>query len=374
MKKCILVIFGSKSAEHDISIITGLQAIENLDEEKFRVVPIYITRKGKWLTGEKLKKIESFEDFGERGTREVCLKMGSGELLEKRSFGFKKAFKVDCAVVCNHGMNGEDGTLQGVLELSNIPYTSCGVLASSISMDKVIMKEIMRALGYPILDYGVVTKREFLEDREKAFKKLKKLGFPLIVKPSNLGSSIGINRASSKEELFDAIEVAIEYDPVVIVEKALVDFKEINCAVRGNSLRLELSRLEEPNSVGKLLDFKEKYLNFSKGRTSSPNISAKLKKEIEELSTRCYRDFRCKGVVRFDFLVEGERVYINELNSVPGSLSNYLFKESYKRHLNRLIELAEEEFVEKNSYTYSYKSVALKEYEKNRNVNKFLNK
>ena len=364
----IAVFFGGKSSEHDISIITAVQAMRALDKEKYKVVPIYITKEGKWLTGKKLYNAETFVNFEEKGLKEISLGFGKGKLLQKRFWAFKEVLSIDCALLCDHGLNGEDGTLQGALELAEIPYTSSAVLGSAVCMDKIIMKQLFQQNGFPV-PYVWLTREEFETNEEEILDRISsELTYPLIVKPANLGSSIGISRCENEEELISAIEVACKYDGRIIVENAIIALKEINCACLGYGEDIEISKLEEPISWHKLLTFKDKYLTFSKSRTSTePKISKELKLQIQSLTVKAFKTLSCSGVVRVDFLLDSEssEIYINEINSIPGSLANYLFSDHFGKLLDRLIEIGIKKFEDKKKNKLSYKSTALFEFVRN---------
>ena len=258
----IAVFFGGKSSEHDISIITALQTINAIDKEKFKIIPIYITKQGEWFTGEKLFFKQTYINFDKNGLKKVALTFGNQEILIKGLFN--KKVKIDCAVLCLHGLNGEDGTIQGALELAEIPYTSSNVLGSSICMDKIIMKQLFKQNNLPIIDYVWFTRDEFEKSKENVLKKIySSIDYPYIVKPANLGRSIGITKCECEDDLISAIEVACEYDSRIIVEKAIINLREINCACIGADDFVRTSKLEEPISWNKFLSLKDKYLNFS---------------------------------------------------------------------------------------------------------------
>ena len=239
MKKNIAVIFGGRSVEHEVSVITGIQVIENIDKEKYNVIPIYIDKEGKWFTGDSLKEFKNFKNSNLNDLQEVVLSANSGDYnlyLHPESIGlFKKKTiaEIDIIFPTIHGTNGEDGTIQGLFELMDIPYVGSGVLASSVGMDKILMKDVFKANGLPIVDYIWFYRNKWEENRDEIIKDIeKKLGYSVFVKPANLGSSIGISKAKDREGLIRAIEIAIRYDRKIIIEKQL-KIREINCAVMG---------------------------------------------------------------------------------------------------------------------------------------------
>ena len=272
MKKHVGVIFGSRSCEREVAIISAVQLMRFADPEKYDIVPVYIDEHGSWYTGEALKEIGTYKPFNpeKKGIRKVFpdLSSGSGALLylNKGSGLLAKdkleiAARIDVYIVVMHGMNGEDGTLQGLMELANIPYTSTGVTGSAVGMDKIIMKEFFRGADLPVLPGEWYTRREYAEDAPKIISDVSgKLGFPVFVKPANLGSSIGVSRADNEEELKDALELAFEYDRRVLVEKGLDKPVELNCSVLGYDDELLASPIEMPLNQDEFLDFRDKYL------------------------------------------------------------------------------------------------------------------
>ncbi len=409
-KENIAVIFGGKSAEHDISIITGLQAFANIDGKKFNAIPLYISRDGRLLYGKKLGLVETFANFDITRFNSASFCMGRPYLYiggrAKAKQGeerFKKSIKIDCAVVCCHGLNGEDGTLQGVLELSEIPFTCCTVLSSALCMDKVIMKYLLKSANILTPNFTYFEKTDYYLNSQQAIERICKDLFNIsaegfvegvdacYVKPANLGSSIGISKCKRINELEDAIEIAVNYDSKVIVEESIENATEVNCAVLGNADYQIASNLEYPKSWSEFLNFDEKYtqreeaagkvINNTKETENekvnvikTKKLSEELEKQVQEIAKKAFKIFGCRGVVRVDFLVQNEKVYLNELNSIPGSLAFYLFKEQgydFAKLLNRLIDIAKKEYEEKKSNRFSYQSNALANFSKNKNINKY---
>ena len=384
MKKHVGVIFGSRSCEREVAIISAVQLMRFADPEKYDIVPVYIDEHGSWYTGEALKEIGTYKPFNpeKKGIRKVFpdLSSGSGALLylNKGSGLLAKdkleiAARIDVYIVVMHGMNGEDGTLQGLMELANIPYTSTGVTGSAVGMDKIIMKEFFRGADLPVLPGEWYTRREYAEDAPKIISDVSgKLGFPVFVKPANLGSSIGVSRADNEEELKDALELAFEYDRRVLVEKGLDKPVELNCSVLGYDDELLASPIEMPLNQDEFLDFRDKYLggNGSKGMASLSRvlpapIEDSLKNEIEEMSKKIFRLMDCKGVVRIDYMFDrlSEKLYITEINTIPGSLAFYLWEKdgiSYRELIDRMIACAEKAHDDRNKTNYAYTSDILK--------------
>lgn len=380
MKKQIGVIFGSRSCEREVSIISAVQLMRHADREKYDVIPVYIDETGNWYTGEKLKDIESFKPFraDSDGITRVFpdLSSGSGALLtvEKSSGLFAKekisiAARIDVYIIVMHGLNGEDGTLQGLLELANVPYTSTGVAGSAVGMDKIMMKQIFRGAGLPVLPGVWFTRTEYEEGKDTVIRKVEQeIGYPVFVKPANLGSSIGVSRADDAESLDDSLELAFEYDRRVLVEKGLDKPIELNCSVLGYDGEDEASPIEMPINNDEFLDFKDKYLasGGSKGMASLHRvlpapIEDGLKDEIQEMSRKIFRLLDCKGVVRIDYMFDrqSEKIYITEINTIPGSLAFYLWENAglpYSGLIDRMILCAEKAHEDKNRANYAYTS------------------
>ena len=383
-KKQLGVIFGSRSCEREVSIISAIQLMRHADTEKYDVIPVYIDEHGGWYTGEKLKDIHSYQPFqpNQAGIVRVYLDMtsGSGALLTtERGKGLfsreeiRAVARIDVFVVVMHGMNGEDGTLQGMLELANVPYTSSGVGASALGMDKILMKQFFRGADLPVLPSVWYTMTEFQADPGRILKETEEvLGYPVYVKPAKLGSSIGVSRAENGEELREALELAFEYDRRVLVEKGLTKPVELNCSVLGYDGETTASPIEMPISGEDFLDFKEKYLagGGSKGMASLHRvlpapIEDDLRIRIQEVSKSIFRMMDCKGVVRIDYMFDRDSggLYITEINVIPGSLAFYLWENAgmpYRELIDRMVELAEKAHLDKNQANYAYTSDILK--------------
>lgn len=409
MKK-LGVIFGGVTCEHDVSVVTGLQLIENVNKNQYEVIPIYIHSNGEWYTGDELLNAKIYQNFVqyESSLKKAIIPPNQKGLLvfEKGIFAKTKLIPLDVVIPAMHGMNGEDGTLQGLLELANIPYTSSGVLGASVGMDKILMKKVFEAHELPVLPYTYFLRDEWQENPEKMIEKIEELlSYPMFVKPSNLGSSIGISKAKDREELQNAIEIAVKYDSRIIVEKGVQNLKEINCSALGFSEDVKTSVCEEPVNWQEFLTFEDKYLRGAKtnnkfggtgkfgdveklsgtgklgiansggvkavgskqggmenmDRRIPANISEAQTKEIQELTAKAFRCLNSKGVVRVDFIIdqEDEKVYINEINTIPGSFSFYLWKYngiSYPELIDELVKIAEKANEEKNKNNYTYQS------------------
>ena len=380
MKKQVGVIFGSRSCEREVAIISAVQLMRHLDREQYDPVPVYIDEAGNWYTGACLAEIDSFKPFRPEKTGIVKvfpdLCSGSGALLTVRKgtglFAREKTeivARVDVYIVVMHGLNGEDGTLQGLLELANVPYTSTGVAGSALGMDKIMMKQFFMGAGLPVLPGVWHSRREFEADRDGVIRDVAEtLGFPVFVKPANLGSSIGVSRADNAETLADSLELAFEYDRRVLIEKGLDRPVELNCSVLGYDGQTEASPIEMPINNDEFLDFRDKYLasGGSKGMASLHRvlpapIGDELREEIQQMSRRIFRMMDCKGVVRIDYMFdrESEKTYITEINTIPGSLAFYLWENAglpYSGLIDRMIGYAEEAHRDKNRANYAYTS------------------
>lgn len=374
MKKKVAIIFGGRSVEHEVSVITGLQVIENIDKDKYDVVPIYIDKEGKWFTGDSLLKFENFKKDNLKDLQEVTFSLNPDDhnlYLHPNSIGlFRKKVldKIDIIFPTIHGTNGEDGTIQGVFELMNVPYVGGGVLASSVGMDKILMKEVFKAQGLPIVDYLWFYRTRWLENQEKILDEIEeRLSYPLFVKPANLGSSIGISKAKDREGLTDAIEIAIRYDRKIIIERAINNPREINCAVMGYNDDVIVSLCEEPLGWEEILTFEDKYIRSNmKGmskegsrRIIPADIGDVLREKVEELAKNAFIAIDCSGNARIDFLVDESEVYINEINTLPGSIAFYLWEKKgypFNKLIDEMINIAFKVHEEKNKNMYIYEA------------------
>ena len=384
MKIKIGVFFGGKSVEHEISVITMSQAISSLNPEKYEIVPIYIAKNGVMYTGEDLLDLYSFKNMDvllKRCYKVAVVNDGTGVKVWRSPstlIGKNLLNTIDIAFPIMHGTNGEDGTIAGFLNLLNIPYIGPDILASSVGMDKIIMKKIIKESGLPVVDYVSFYSMEYIKDEEKIKEEIKeKLDYPLIIKPANLGSSVGIRKAKNENELYEAIEFAMEFSDRVIVEKAVENLKEINCSVIGNLAESETSVCEEPFFSDDILSYSDKYMGGSstkgvKGSKQSAgkgmavsdkklpaDISEEKRKEIQRLSKETFKVLGCSGVARVDFLMDKktEKVYVNEINTIPGALSYYLWEasgKSFEQELDELVDIALKRFREREKLTFSY--------------------
>ena len=344
MQKITLgVIFGGKSPEHDVSVISAVECMNQINRDKYTVIPIYIDRNNTWFTGEALRSLYTFDPFdaNKEGIYPCAPDInGSGKLITypitKRKhlqcFGGKpKMDTLDCVCIVMHGAYGEDGSLQGLLEMANIPYTSTGVPGSAIGMDKIMMKQFFRGAELPILDSVWLTRKEFEKDRDAACNKVEKaLDYPVFVKPANLGSSIGVTKAKDTNALIEALTLAFMLDRRVMVEAGVEKPIEVNCAVIGYDDECEASEVELIQTDGNILTIERKYGE----KTVKPYehvipapIDESLRDRIQSLSADIFRMMDCKGVIRIDYMIdpENQALYITEVNTIPGSLAHYLW-------------------------------------------------
>ena len=357
MKENVLVVFGGKSVEHDISIITALQIMRFVGKDK-NVIPLYIQRSGEWCVGDNFDKVDTFVDFEKnaKGKKEAYVKMGKPYLFVKTPLGNKK-IKIHTALMCLHGGAGESGGVAALFEMAGIPFTSSSHTSSAVAMDKIFTKQILSCEEVKNVPFTYFSKKEFLENKNKVFAKVKGLGFPVIIKPANLGSSVAIEVVKKKEELEEAINVALEFDDRVLVEKFLEGAEEYNCACFEFDKNVKCSKVVKVDK-GEIFSFEEKYLENS---TQKPQKTSKnIENQIKKLTKKIYSILDCAGIVRIDFLVVEDKIFVNEVNSIPGSLSINMFGGISKRELiEKLLAMAKEKFEQKKCLTYHFDSKAI---------------
>ena len=374
MKTTIGVFFGGRSTEHEISVISANQAINAIDKDKFDVVPVYITKQGKWYTGDALLEISNYRNTASllEKCQEVYMKPIYGNYnlykAKKSIFGSDVFAKFDVVIPVLHGSNGEDGIFEGVLETIGIPYAGCSTLASANGMDKITMKMILQASGIPVVDYLWFTDRQWFEKRDELIADIEnKLGYPVIVKPANLGSSVGIGRAHDREDLIDKINTAEQYSSRIIVEHMVDNLQEINCSVLGDCDDYQTSVLEEPIKSGEILSYTDKYMGGSKRKTGMQSAQKRIPADlpenetarIKELAGKTFAVLSCHGVSRVDMIIDRDNrnIYVNEINTIPGSLSFYLWEASgikFDKLMERLVSLALKRKRDESTKTVSY--------------------
>lgn len=376
MKTNVAVFFGGRSVEHEISVISALQAINAFNQEKYNIVPVYISKQGRWYTGPDVLDIRNYKDLNSlvEKSEEVFMRPEYGDYNLYRAnpgggFFSKKnpvVAELHVAIPVLHGSHGEDGMFEGLLETIGIPFAGCDTLSSANGMDKITMKMILRSEDIPVVDYVWFTDKEWISGREALIEKIEnKLGYPVIVKPANLGSSVGIGKASDRESLIEKVDNAAKFSQRLIVEDMVEDMMEINCSVLGDCDDHQSSVCEEPISKGDFLSYEEKYGGGAKAgmQASEKRIPADIpedmSKEIQRLAGETFRVLSCHGVSRIDVMVDRKNgnIYVNEINTIPGSLSYYLWEESgisFTQLMDKLVELALRRKRETDRKTFTY--------------------
>ncbi len=373
MKIKLGVLYGGPSVEHEISIISAVQAMQSIDQDKYELIPIYVTKDRQWYTGKMLLDMDIYKDFEElkKYAKQVTLYNDHGTFYLQAVKGLfkRKVTELDIVFPIVHGSNVEDGTIAGYLQTVGIPYVGSHVLGSALGQDKVVMKQIFKSMNLPIVDYEWFYDSEYLESKEEITSKVKKLGYPVIVKPASLGSSIGIVYVKEEEQLDEAIMEAIKYDTKIVVEKAVSNLVEVNCSVVGNYEFQQTSELEEVMSDDDFLTYQDKYIGNGKGgktkgmvatdRIIPARLDAKTKTKVEEIAKSAFRALNLSGICRIDFLIDkkSKKVYINEPNTIPGSLSFYLWEPTgkpYTKLLDEAITLAIKDYKKMHKKTSSF--------------------
>ncbi len=352
--KNILVLFGGQSVEHEVSIITGVMTINSLDKEQFIPVPVYIDKSGEWWTGESLFDIDFYKNFDSKKLKRVTLVGGENILYELKKNRLKRIRAISVGINCMHGGLGENGSVVGALALSKIPLASPPLLPSSVCMDKRFTKIVMKGLGVKCLPYVYAEKESELEQIEQ------KIPYPMIVKPNEGGSSIGVSVAEDEKQLVRAFRYAKSFGEGVIIEPKLEEFMEINCGAYKTERGVMVSECEQPVGRTKVLSFSDKY---QEGKRVFPaDIPRKTADKIQALTEKIYLALGAEGVIRIDFFLVKNSVYVNEINTVPGSMAYYLFGNSLKSlkgMCTEMIKLAEKKFAVQNTFNKNYKSSIL---------------
>lgn len=385
MKLNVAVIFGGKSVEHEISVLSALQCIAALDKNKYQVIPVYISKQGQWYTGDKLLNLENYRDIEQLllQSQKIIINQnaGSGIVCKEHVgiFGRSSIAAIDIIIPVMHGTYGEDGVLQGFFATMNIPYVGCDVLASAVTMDKITAKLVLRSIGIPVLDDIWFYTYEWIEHKDELVAKIKaKFNYPLIIKPNNLGSSIGVTTVNNDSELEDAVDLAVSMSQRILIEPKISNLKEVNCAVLGDRETAEVSVCEEPIRADAILSYQDKYLGNtkkiggSKGmagtkRKIPAEISVEMSDKIRALAKQAFVSLNCSGVVRIDFLIDQDTddIYLCELNPIPGSLAFYLWQYmgmDFTALTERLIAIALKRHRENNNLIMSYGVNILKNF------------
>ncbi|MGA8353178.1 MAG: D-alanine--D-alanine ligase family protein [Solirubrobacteraceae bacterium] len=392
------VAFGGRSVEHDVSIITGLQAVEVLSE-RHRPLPIYISRSGSWYAGDELRDIAAYRSEQAPQAPEVSFDLHRGRLMPLAGGGSllrgrrPQPIELDVIVLATHGTQGEDGCLQGALELADLPYVGPPVGAAAAAMDKILTKVILQAAGLPVVEHLALRRESFERDPAATVAAIaERFSLPVYVKPASLGSSVGVSRCAESSQLHDALQLCFELDRACVVEPAVQGGVEVNCAVLGRpAARPRVSVCEQPVAAESFLSFEDKYMGGGKegGKDGAPHaaksepadtvdgapdaqgskgpgmqsarrlipapIGEQATATVQELAERAFEAFGCAGVTRVDFLIDGEgEVYVNECNTIPGSFSFYLWEPAglpFADLMDELIDIAFAEHAEKGKTT-----------------------
>jgi D-alanine-D-alanine ligase len=381
-EKNIVIAFGGRSPEHEVSVLTAMQAIESLRKTSYSIVPLYISKSGRWLTGEYLLELEHYQNLDELQEQAVpCTfnfdDMGQPVLLETAKSGFfssPRAYPIYVLIPALHGAEGENGAFQGACEMFHIPVAGSGVFASSLGMDKVKTKLFCRACSIPVVDEISFGEINWQGNQSELLDNIEALGYPLMVKPVSLGSSIGVMKAADRNELIEGIETAFRYDERLLVEKTVQPLIEINCSVLGTPDEQRASVCEQPLGKEETLSFADKYQNdegSNKGMASADRIipaeiSDEKTRYIQRLSKQVFSLFNASGVARLDFLMEKDTgtVYFNEINTIPGSFSYYLWEKegmNMKELMLQLIDIGIKQRQKKTGRIRSYDTNLLSE-------------
>ena len=374
MKTTVGVFFGGRSVEHEISVLTALQSMYAFDSTRYNIIPIYISKDGRWYSGDALMSVSNYKDLNALKSQceEVYMNPEYGDYnlyrRKKKLFGSSVVATLDVAIPALHGTNGEDGVFQGLLETIGIPFAGCNTLSAAIGMDKIVMKMVLEHCNIPIVDYVWFTDKQWFADKERWADEIEcRLGYPVIVKPANLGSSVGISRADSRSELLAKVDEASRYSTRLVIEDLVENLKEINCSVLGDCDDYITSVCEEPIKSGKILSYEDKYMGGSKGESgmqaSEKRIPAELTPEqterVQFLAGETFRVLSCHGVARVDVMIDDSSgdIYVNEINAIPGSLSFYLWeatKVPFDELMERMVALALKRKREQSNKTVSY--------------------
>ena len=377
MKTRIALMFGGRSVEHEVSVISGIQAYMAIDKEKYEITPVYLTKNNEMYVGEDIGKIESYRDIPallNKSTRVIMINEGDGVHMVSHKaglFGKKTDIPVDLAFPVVHGTNVEDGALQGYFKTLGLPFVGCDVTASAVGMDKYVQKAVLKDNDIPVLDSYIYTMADY-EKMDNLMNDIEaKIGYPVIIKPFNAGSSVGITVAKDRNELAKAIDEAYSYARKIIAEHAITKLREINCAVLGDENVAEASEIEEPLHSKDILSYEDKYCSGGGKKTGSSQgmagvsrkipaeVAPEMREEIRNMAVKSFQKLGCNGVARIDFMIDEEtgKFYYNEINTIPGSLAFYLWEAlgmKYKEQLDRMIELALKRVREEAAVTYSF--------------------
>lgn len=390
MKLNIAVFFGGESVEHEVSVISAHQAMDALDHEKYNVIPVYVAKDRKMYCSDLLLDLTNYKDIPallHKCTQVDLVQEDNKVVIHPVHTGLfhrKDLFTVDVAIPVMHGTNGEDGTIQGFFEMLKVPYAGCDLIAAAVGQDKVLQKHTLENSGLPVTPWFWVYGEELETKQDEIIEKVHGIGYPVIIKPACTGSSVGISIAHSDAEYIACFENARQYDAKIITEKVIKPMRELNCSVLGDTFRAEASVLEEVYHAAdnELLDFKDKYEGGSKSsktgssgskgmasttRNVNPDLPDGKTDEIRKLALETFRVLGSSGVCRIDFMMDADtnQVYVNEINTIPGSLAFYLWTASgvsFPKLMDRLVELALDRERRRSRMTFSYDTNLLSTY------------
>ncbi len=395
MKLNTAVFFGGESVEHEVSIISGHQAMKALNPDKYNVIPVYVAKDRKLYVGEALNDMKNYTDLNALKNKctQVMLVNEDNKVVIKpvktTMFGKKELGTIDVAIPVMHGTNGEDGTIQGFFEMLKVPYAGCDLYAAAVGQDKVLQKHILADNDLPITNWFWVYGNEIDDHKDEVLRKVHKLIYPVILKPARTGSSVGISIAHNDEEYLECFEDARQYDEKVITEKVVKPMIELNCSVLGDYEDAKASVIEQVGSVSgdELLSYQDKYQGGGKGakgiksgskdagmastaRIVPAPITPEQTKLVQDLALKTFRVLGASGVCRIDFMMDAETktIYVNEINTIPGSLAFYLWKEegmSFTALMDKLVDLALQRERRRSRMTFSYDTNLLSTYSEN---------
>ena len=364
------IIYGGRSGEHEVSIASAAAVVQNLDKQRYEAIPIRIEKDGRWIIADRLPSSSSAAEVIEQSRAQTAQRLGRGGreahlvahpgdeqimTIERGNSPAITGLALDVVFPVLHGPYGEDGTVQGLLELANIPYVGAGVLSSAVGMDKAVAKLVFAAKGLPQTPYLVLLRNEWIAAPATITKDVAKLGYPVFVKPANLGSSVGISKAKSDGDLPAAIDTAAEFDRKIVIEAAVPNAREIEIAVLGND-QPEVSVPGEVIPSREFYDYQAKYLDDNSRTIIPADLPAKVTAEVKRLAIEVFRALDCAGMARVDFLMDGSnnKLYVNEINTIPGFTTISMYSKmwaasgvSYPELLDRLVTLARERHAEK---------------------------
>lgn len=364
--KNVAVFFGGRSPEREISVITGVFVLNSLDKTQYNPIAIFIDGDGKFYTGDKLSNLEFYKSINRKAITECSFLAGDNKLYKLKNGRVNGRIDIYAAINCLHGKCGEDGSLSGYAATCNLPLLSAGIFAEAMSIDKDFTKLVLKSIDVKTVDYVRIKRERFFENGDLAVKFVgDKLGYPVIVKPSRLGSSIGIEKADDPNSLFSALTNAFCYDDKVVCEKYLQCATDVNCAVYGTEKRVCVSRVEQTSTTHDLLTFDDKYGNRKLSgsfKNDLPPIDERLQNEIKSVCEKIYKRFEFTSIVRFDFLLCNGKAYLNEINAIPGSLAYYFFCEKisdFGALLSLLLHDCAERYRKQKNLLSSFKSNVL---------------